>query len=74
MVDTSGNWGDNLDRDAKNEDYEIWDLKDKEPITKKDCKHHFVLDGEEIGNTVAWKCTICNRGTFIRKGQRIINS
>lgn len=74
MVDTGGNWGDNLNIDGKNEDYEIWDLKDKEPITKKDCKHFFVQDNDEIGDTVAWKCKNCNRGTFIKKGHTIINS
>lgn len=74
MIDNDNVKSDNRSKDDKNEDYEIWDYSDKKPLTIKDCKHNFVLDGDEIGDYVAWKCIICKRGTFIRKGSKIINS
>jgi hypothetical protein len=74
MVD---NYHDNLDnasRDDKNENYEVFNLKDVEPLNDPNCTHHFVKDSDEIGGYQAWICQLCKRGTFYPKGTTIINS
>lgn len=47
--------------------------EDLKPLNDPNCEHSFVLDGELIGDTRAWICSKCHRGTFLPKTiQRII--
>lgn len=70
-IDSQQNNYHNKSSNDTNEKHEVVDLTKKEPITVKNCEHKFVLDGEEIGDRVAWKCTNCRRGVFLRKDQQI---
>ena len=71
MFDNAQDKGDNHNRDGKNENYETWHIK--ENIVDKDCEHSFILDGECIGNMVAWSCKKCKRGRFLPLGVKITN-
>jgi hypothetical protein len=41
--------------------------EDLKPLNDPNCEHSFVLDGEVIGDTRAWVCSKCHRGTFLPK-------
>lgn len=41
--------------------------EDLKPLFDPNCEHTFVLDDEEIGDTRAWVCSQCHRGTFLPK-------
>lgn len=74
MLDNSGYSSDNSTNDDYDGEYEVINLEHVEPLNKKDCKHYFEIDSEIIGNAQAWVCIHCKRGTFLAKGQKIINS
>lgn len=42
-------------------------LGELEPLNDVNCKHEFRLDGDEIGDTRAWVCIKCHRGTYLPK-------
>lgn len=65
---------DNNNIDDYDEDDEVIDLSELEPIYDKNCKHYFVKDGDELGGKVGWSCKHCHRGKFFPKGVTIINS
>lgn len=57
-----------------NDYYEIIKLDELEPLNDPNCKHYFVKDDSDVlGNSVAWKCSKCHRGTFLAKNQKIVN-
>jgi len=64
----------NKNINVNNEDYEVFNMNNVEPLNAPDCNHHFVQDDDEIGDTRAWVCKHCLRGVFIQKGAVIINS
>lgn len=74
MLDNSSNTSDNSTNDDNDGYYEVINLENVEPLNKKDCKHQFEKDSEIIGDRQAWICVHCKRGTFLAKGQTIINS
>jgi hypothetical protein len=73
-IDNPYGYTDNASNNDNDDDYEVIDLSKQEPLFDKDCKHYFVLDGDELGGQVGWICQKCHRGTFLPKGMTVINS
>ena len=67
MVDNQGNNG-------NDDDTIVVDMSKREPLNDPDCKHFFIKDDDTIGNTQAWICRRCKRGTFLPKHTSITNS
>lgn len=57
---------DTYDNNVGNDDIVIR-REDLKPLYDPNCEHDFVLDGEVIGDSRAWVCSKCHRGTFLPK-------
>lgn len=73
-IDYSGNVGDNSSNNDNDEDTIVVDMAKRQPLNDPDCKHFFVKDEDTIGNSQAWICRGCKRGTFLPKHMSITNS
>lgn len=60
--------------DNNGQDERIFDLENAKPINDPNCKHYFVMDDDKIGDYQGWICKHCNRGVYLQKGTKIINS
>ncbi len=73
-IDYSGNVGDNSSNNDNDDDTIVVDMAKRQPLNDPDCKHFFVKDEDTIGNSQAWICRGCKRGTFLPKHMSITNS
>lgn len=68
-IDNDNYSRDNLD----NGNYEVYKIDEAETLIDPNCKHTFKRDESDIiGDSVAWICSKCKRGTFIHKDAVII--
>jgi len=73
-LDNPYGYTDNSSNDDNDDQYEVIDLSNVEPLHDPKCKHHFEPDGDELNGQIGWSCVKCHRGTFMPKGTTIINS
>lgn len=74
--DNTPDTSDNLDNNAGNDDYHVVVRQENlKRLYDPNCKHEQMVrdDSDTIGDTVAWVCQECGRGTFLPKTvQKII--
>jgi hypothetical protein len=73
-LDNYGMQSDNKSINVNDANYDVISLDNAKQINDPDCVHFFIKDGDTIGNSVAWICKSCKRGTYYPKGISIINS
>lgn len=74
LLDNGDMQSDNKSINGNDGEYEVIRLDNATPINDPDCKHFFIKDEDEIGDSVAWICKSCKRGAYFPKGVKIINS
>jgi hypothetical protein len=73
-IDYGSNISDNSSNNDNDDDTIVVDMAKRQPLNDPDCKHFFVKDEDTIGNSQAWICRGCKRGTFLPKHMSITNS
>lgn len=73
-IDYASNMVDNQGNNGNDDDTIVVDMSKREPLNDPDCKHFFIKDDDTIGDTQAWICRRCKRGTFLPKHTSITNS
>jgi hypothetical protein len=66
---------DNTNIDVNDDDYELFNMAEVQPLNDPDCKHFFIEEvQEEIDGFTAWSCMHCKRGRYFPKGTKVINT
>ncbi len=73
-IDYSGGISDNQSNNDNDDGTIVVDMAKREPLNDPNCEHFFIKDEDTIGNSQAWICRKCKRGTFIPKHMSITNS
>lgn len=73
-IDSSDGISDNQSNNDNDDGTIVIDMAKREPLNDPNCEHFFIKDEDTIGNSQAWICRKCKRGTFIPKHMSITNS
>lgn len=73
-IDSSDGFSQNQTNNDNDDGTIVVNMAKREPLNDPDCKHFFVKDEDTIGNSQAWICRGCKRGTFLPKHMSITNS
>jgi ubiquitin C-terminal hydrolase len=73
-IDSSDGISDNQSNNDNDDGTIVVDMAKREPLNDPNCEHFFIKDEDTIGNSQAWICRKCKRGTFIPKHMSITNS
>ena len=73
-IDSSDGFSQNQTNNDNDDGTIVVNMAKREPLNDPDCKHFFVKDDDTIGNSQAWICRGCKRGTFLPKHMSITNS
>lgn len=66
---------DNTDIDAKDDEYDVINMKNVTPLNDPECSHFFIEElQEEIEGYTSWTCSKCTRGKMLPKGYKVINT